>query len=149
MICLSLLALLTMFAGQNNAQTAGTIVIYREPGSLHYAGGVHATVYCDGIKVAKMREGHRAEISARVGPHTCVAVEKQGDANEDSDSVSVDVKPNSTIYLRLQYPFGRAHFVLREVSKETGAAESAKTQLVKTGDSYTMVLPVIPKSSSP
>jgi hypothetical protein len=139
---LLMLALVTMFAGQSNAQTDGTIVIYREPSPVHYAGGVHATVYCDDLKVAKIRESRRVTVSASVGQHTCVAIERQGDANEDSDRVSVDIQPNSTTYLRLHYPFGHAHFVLREVSKESGSAEAAKVRPATKADCYTTVLPV-------
>ncbi|HUD64196.1 MAG TPA: hypothetical protein VMQ17_06455 [Candidatus Sulfotelmatobacter sp.] len=158
MIRLSLmLAALTMFAGQNDAQTTGTIVIYRERGKnfgvLHYAEGEHPTISCDGVKVARLRERHRVTISVGFGPHDCVAIEKQypGEFNVDSRKVSVEAKANGTTYLRLQIPFGNLHFVLQEVPEETGAAESAKMQPVKSGDSYTTVLPVIPekKSSSP
>jgi len=142
MIRLSLvLAVVSLFAGQNSAQTTGAIVIYRV--RVYYAGGVHPTVYCDGIKVAKMRESRRAMLSASVGQHTCVAIERQTGANEDSDKVSVDLKPGSTIYLRLKYPFGHTRFVLQQVSEEIGSAEAAKLQPTKKGDCYTTVLPVI------
>ena len=136
------LAVVTMFAGQSNAQTTGTIVVYRELGSIHYAGGVHPTVYCDDVRVAKLRENHKVVISTVVGQHTCVAIERQADWNEGSEKVSVDVKPNLTTYLRLHIRFGHSHFVLQQVPEEIGSAETAKAQAAKKGDSYTTVLPV-------
>jgi len=150
-------AVLTVFAGQLNAQTTGTITIYRQRGKnfglVHYAEGEHPTILCDGVKIARMRERHRATISASVGLHDCVAIEKQypGQFNVDSKKVSIDVKANGTSYLRLQVPFGNLHFVLQEMPEEAGAAESAKMQPVEDGDSYTTVLPAIPekKPSSP
>ena len=149
-----MLAALTMFTGQNSAQTTGSIVVYRERGKnfglIHYAEGEHPTLSCDGLKVARLRERHRVTISVGFGPHDCVAIERQypGEFNVDSQKASVEVKANGTIYLRLRKPFGNLHFVLQEVPEETGAAESAKMEPVKSGDSYTTVLPVIPEKKS-
>jgi hypothetical protein len=149
-----ILAALTIFAGQNSAQTTGTIVIYRERGKnfglIHYAEGEHPTLSCDGVNVARLRERHRVTISVGFGPHDCVAIEKQypGEFNVDSQKASVKVTANGTIYLRLRKPFGNLHFVLEEVPGETGAAESAKMEPVKSRDSYTTVLPAIPEQKS-
>jgi hypothetical protein len=143
-----MLTILAVFGGQATAQTTGTIVIYRERGKnfglIHYAQGEHPTIYCDDIKVARLRESHRITVSASVGLHNCVAIEKQypGELNVDSYKVSIEVKANGTAYLRLQVPFGHTHFLLQEIPAETALAESAKTQPAKTGDSYNTVLPV-------
>lgn len=123
-------AFVTMIVGRICAQTpTGTIVIYRHRGAnfglLHYAQGVHPTVSCDGINVAKMAESRKATVTANAGTHSCVAIEKQypGELNADSDPVSLNVKPNGTTYLRLECPFGHVHFELREVAMEIGLAE--------------------------
>jgi len=142
------LALVAMTAGETFAQIpTGTIVIYRQRsknfGPIHYAEGEHPTIYCDGTKVAKMAERRQVAVTASVGPHTCVALEKQypGELNADSDKVSVEIKPNGTTYLRLECPFGHVHFVLREVSTEIGSTEAAKMQPAKGKDRYTTTLP--------
>ncbi len=107
------------------------------------AEGVHPTIYCDGSKIAKMAESRKAAVSAKAGPHTCVALEKQypGELNADSKKVSIQVKPGVTTYLRLESQFGHVHFVFRELPIDIGAAESAKMYPTKSSDSYTAVLP--------
>jgi hypothetical protein len=148
-------AVVAMMAGQSYAQApTGTIIIYRERGKnfglIHYSEGVHPTIYCDNIKVVKMAESRSMLISANAGVHTCVALEKQypGELNADSDKVSIEVKRNRTTYLRLHCPFGHVHFVLEEVSEETGSAEAAKMHPAKRGDFYTTVLPAITDNKS-
>ena len=143
-----MLTVLAVFGGQNIAQKTGTIVVYRERGKnfglIHYGEGEHPTIYCDGIKVARLRESHRVTVSASVGPHDCVALEKQypTELNVDSHKVSIEVKANGTTYLRLQVPWGHTHFLLQEIPAETASAESAKMQPAATSDSYNSVLPV-------
>jgi hypothetical protein len=145
-----------MIVGRICAQTpTGTIVIYRHRGAnfglLHYAQGVHPTVSCDGINVAKMAESRKATVTANAGTHSCVAIEKQypGELNADSDPVSLNVKPNGTTYLRLECPFGHVHFELREVAMEIGLAEAEEMRPVKDKDSYTTTLPTPPPLQTP
>ena len=126
----------------------GTIIIYRQRGAsvgfMHYSEGEHPTIICDGAKVAKMRENRKATISARIGTHFCEAEqEPPGALDASSEPISVDVKPNSTIYIRLGIRFGHLHFVLREISNEIGSAESERMRPVKDKDSYTLTLPPV------
>jgi len=140
-------SVLAIAIGQAAAQNkTGAIVIYRQWGArvgfLHYAQGVHPALSCDSTNVAKMAEGRETTVSAVVGTHTCTATEKQypGQLNADSDTVQVDVRPGSTIYLRLLGRFGRVHFVLEEVPTETGSAEAEKMKPVSDKDSYATIL---------
>lgn len=140
---LGLLLLVVAAVGPARADKApGTIVIYRQWGArvgfMHYAQGEHPTVTCDFTKVAKMSEGRKITISAVVGTHTCSANEKQypGELNADSDTVSVDVSSDSTVYLRLLCRFGRVHFVLEKVPEETAQAEMADMKPVSAKDAY-------------
>jgi hypothetical protein len=72
----------------------------------------------------------------------CEADQQQpGTLDANSGPVSFDVKPDSTIYLRLGIRFGHLHFVLSEVSNEISSAESERMRPVKDKDSYTSVLP--------
>jgi len=140
-------AFLAIIAGQVYAQIpTGTIIIYRQRGAnfglLHYAQGEHPAIYCDEAKVATLAERRKTTVSAVTAPHLCVTNEKQypGELNADSESISVNVKPGRTKYLRLESHFGHVHFVLREVSPEIGSAETDKMQPVKEKDSYSTVL---------
>jgi hypothetical protein len=140
-------AVVAVTFGQIYAQTpTGTIVIYRQHGTnvgfMHYAQGEHPTVSCDGTDLAKMAENRKATVSATAGPHICAANEKQypGELNASSDTIPVNVKPNTATYLRLEGHFGHIHFVLREVSTEIGSAETKKMRPIKDRDLYTTVL---------
>ncbi len=124
-------AFLAIIAGQVYAQIpTGTIIIYRQRGAnfglLHYAQGEHPTIYCDEAKVAKLAERRKTTVSAVTGPHLCVANEKQypGELNADSESISVNVKPGRTKYLRLESHFGHVHFVFSGWSLISGTSIS-------------------------
>ena len=147
MRALQTVAMVAIMAGQVWAQVlTGTVVIYRQRGAnfglVHYAQGEHPTISCDGTNVARMAESRKALVSATARTHVCVANEKQysGELNTDSDSVSVDIKPNETTYIRLEKPFGHIHFVLREVPPEVGKAQTEKMQPIKDKDSFASVL---------
>jgi hypothetical protein len=138
---------LALIVGPVYAQSpTGTLIIYRPHGAsvglIHYSQGEHPTIICDGDKVAKMRENRKTTISVQVGTHVCEADQQQpGTLDASSEPVSVDVKPNTTTYLRLGIRFGHLHFVLREVSSDIASAEIKKMRPVKDKDSYTSVLP--------
>jgi hypothetical protein len=142
-----LIVTVVTIVGQACAQTpTGTLIIYRPRGAsfgfIHYSEGEHPTFSCNGVDVARMAESRKATVSAPEGTYRCVATEKQypGELNATSDEVSIVVKPNGTIYLRLEIHVGHVHFVLREVSADVGSVETGKLRPIKDSDSYRTVL---------
>jgi hypothetical protein len=124
----------------------GTIVLYRPRGKnfglIHYSEGVRPTVYCDDVKIARIRESRKTTVVLNAGPHACVALERQypGEPNADSEKILFQVKPGGITYLRLECPFGHVHFRLQEAGMDVGAKETAVLLAIKDKDSFTTTL---------
>jgi hypothetical protein len=114
--------LLASAALAQSAET-GRIIFYR-PNNI-----AKPSAFCDGIRIARLTSFSYVEVTAAVGQHVCT-VEK---ISKIKDSVTINVTPGSTTYLRMTQGLGGWHVKVvtaDEARREVGGLAPLQKQWV-------------------